>query len=250
MFPVWISSASSCFPVRGRKTVPCPLQEVRGTGRQKAVCMLEKLSRMLGLKTDPIIFFVSAVLTITFVVCAIAFTDTVDAVFGASSNWILTNLGWFYILGVTTFLIFLIWIAASRFGKVRLGPSDSKPEYSDLTWFCMLFAAGIGSILMFWGVAEPISHFAAPPQQNADPESVEAAQEAMGFTLYHFGLHTWTIFTLPALAFGYFVYRKGLPFRVSSIFYPFIGERIYGGIGRAIDIFAVLGTLFVVAVTA
>lgn len=211
--------------------------------------MLEKLSRMLGLKTDPIIFFVSAVLTITFVVCAIAFTDTVDAVFGASSNWILTNLGWFYILGVTTFLIFLIWIAASRFGKVRLGPSDSKPEYSDLTWFCMLFAAGIGSILMFWGVAEPISHFAEPPQQNADPESVEAAQEAMGFTLYHFGLHTWTIFTLPALAFGYFVYRKGLPFRVSSIFYPFIGERIYGGIGRAIDIFAVLGTLFGVAVT-
>jgi len=211
--------------------------------------MLEKLSRMLGLKTDPIIFFVSAVLTITFVVCAIAFTDTVDAVFGASSNWILTNLGWFYILGVTTFLIFLIWIAASRFGKVRLGPSDSKPEYSDLTWFCMLFAAGIGSILMFWGVAEPISHFAEPPQQNADPESVEAAQEAMGFTLYHFGLHTWTIFTLPALAFGYFVYRKGLPFRVSSIFYPFIGERIYGGIGRAIDIFAVLGPLFGVAVT-
>ncbi|HIY40683.1 MAG TPA: BCCT family transporter, partial [Candidatus Nocardiopsis merdipullorum] len=211
--------------------------------------MLEKLSRMLGLKTDPIIFFVSAVLTITFVVCAIAFTDTVDAVFGTSSNWILTNLGWFYILGVTTFLIFLIWIATSRFGKVRLGPPDSKPEYSDLTWFCMLFAAGIGSILMFWGVAEPISHFAEPPQQNADPESVEAAQEAMGFTLYHFGLHTWTIFTLPALAFGYFVYRKGLPFRVSSIFYPFIGERIYGGIGRAIDIFAVLGTLFGVAVT-
>lgn len=211
--------------------------------------MLEKLSRMLGLKTDPIIFFASAVLTITFVVCAIAFTDTVDAVFGTSSNWILTNLGWFYILGVTTFLIFLIWIATSRFGKVRLGPPDSKPEYSDLTWFCMLFAAGIGSILMFWGVAEPISHFAEPPQQNADPESVEAAQEAMGFTLYHFGLHTWTIFTLPALAFGYFVYRKGLPFRVSSIFYPFIGERIYGGIGRAIDIFAVLGTLFGVAVT-
>ena len=83
--------------------------------------MLEKLSRMLGLKTDPIIFFVSAVLTITFVVCAIAFTDTVDAVFGASSNWILTNLGWFYILGVTSFLIFLIWIATSRFGKARLG---------------------------------------------------------------------------------------------------------------------------------
>src|SRR5699024_12247213 len=100
------------------------------------------------------------VLTITFVVCAIAFTDTVDAVFGTSSNWILTNLGWFYILGVTTFLIFLIWIATSRFGKVRLDPPHSKPEYSDLTWFCMLFAAGIGSNLLFWEVAEPTNQHA------------------------------------------------------------------------------------------
>src|SRR5699024_8355869 len=106
---------------------------------------------------------------ITFVVCAIAFTDTVDAVFGTSSKWILPNLGWFYNLGVTSFLIFLIWIVTSRFGKARLGPPGSKPEYSDQTWFCMLFAAGIGSILMFWGVAEPIRHLAERPQQNADP---------------------------------------------------------------------------------
>ncbi|WP_159945170.1 MULTISPECIES: BCCT family transporter [unclassified Nocardiopsis] len=211
--------------------------------------MFEKLAQRLGLSTNPAIFFVSAALTIVFVVCAIAFTDTVDAVFGATSGWILTNLGWLYILGVTTFFIFLLWIASSRYGRVRLGPPDSRPEYRDSQWFAMLFAAGIGSILMFWGVAEPISHFANPPLRNVEPGSVAAAQEAMGFTLYHFGFHTWTIFCLPALAFAYFVYRKGLPFRVSSIFHPFLGERIHGPLGRTIDIFAVLGTLFGVAVT-
>ncbi|GAB3716441.1 BCCT family transporter [Nocardiopsis oceani] len=188
-------------------------------------------------------------MTVVFVVCAIAFTETMDRVFGTASEWILSNLGWVYILGVTSFLIFLIWICLSRFGHIRLGPPESKPDYSNVTWFCMLFAAGIGSILMFWGVAEPVSHFANPPQQNAEPESVEAAQQAMGFTLYHFGLHTWTIFCLPALAFAYFVYRKGLPFRVSSVFHPFLGERIHGPIGRTIDIVAVIGTLFGVAVT-
>lgn len=211
--------------------------------------MFEKLAQRLGLNTDPAIFFVSAALTVVFVVCAIAFTDTVDAVFGATSEWILTHLGWLYILGVTTFLVFLVWIACSRYGRVRLGPPGSTPDYGNLTWFCMLFAAGIGSILMFWGVAEPISHFAQPPQRDVEPESVEAAQQAMGFTLYHFGLHTWTIFCLPALAFAYFVYRKGLPFRVSSVFHPFIGERVHGPLGRTIDIVAVLGTLFGVAVT-
>jgi len=211
--------------------------------------MLKKLAHALGLNTNPTIFFVSAALTVVFVVCSIAFTATVDAVFGTASEWILTHLGWLYILGVTTFLVFLVWIACSRYGHVRLGPRGSAPEYGALPWFCMLFAAGIGSILMFWGVAEPVSHFAQPPQNDVEPESVEAARQAMGFTLYHFGLHTWTIFCLPALAFAYFVYRKGLPFRVSSVFHPFIGERINGPLGRTIDIVAVLGTLFGVAVT-
>ncbi|MFJ9555245.1 BCCT family transporter [Nocardiopsis sp. NPDC101807] len=211
--------------------------------------MSKKLAHMLGLNTNPTIFFASAALTVVFVVCAIAFTDTVDTVFGAVSQWILTHLGWLYILGVTTFLLFLVWIACSRHGGVRLGPPGSAPEYGNLAWFCMLFAAGIGSILMFWGVAEPISHYANPPRGDVEPESVEAARQAMGFTLYHFGLHTWTIFCLPALAFAYFVYRKGLPFRVSSVFHPFIGDRIDGPLGRTVDVVAVLGTLFGVAVT-
>ncbi|GAA3731789.1 choline/carnitine/betaine transport [Spinactinospora alkalitolerans] len=207
------------------------------------------LLNRLGFRADPAIFSVAVALTVLFVSASILFTDTMDALFGAVADWIIRSLGWFYILGVTTFLIFLVWIGVSRYGRVRLGGEDDRPEYNNLTWFAMLFAAGIGTILMFWGVAEPISHFAVPPQGNVEPQSVEAANQAMGYTFYHFGLHTWTIFCLPALCFGYFSYRRGLPLRVSSIFQPFLGERINGPIGRAIDTLAVIGTLFGVAVS-
>lgn len=210
---------------------------------------LNRLQRRLGLRTDPVIFFTAAALTFVFVATTIAFTDTVDSVFGTASEWLKRNLGWFYILGVTVFLVFLIWIALSRYGHVRLGDQDSEPEYSNRAWFGMLFAAGIGTILMFWGVAEPISHFAEPPRSGVEPESVEAAEMAMGYSLYHFGLHTWTIFCLPALAFAYFVHRRGLPFRVSSILQPILGDRIHGPMGKIVDTTAVLGTLFGVAVS-
>ncbi|MEE2032109.1 BCCT family transporter [Rhodococcus sp. CC-R104] len=192
-------------------------------------------------------FFSSAVIALVFVVVTILFTDTVDAVFSDGSNWIMTNLGWFYILGVTTFLLFLVGIAFTHYGRVRLGGADERPEHSNIAWFSMLFAAGIGTILMFWGVAEPISHFANPPLQDVEPRSVDAAEEAMGFALYHFGLHTWTIFALPGLCFGYFIYKRHLPPRVSSIFAPLLGGRIYGPIGKTIDVIAIIGTVFGVA---
>ncbi|GAA1911337.1 BCCT family transporter [Streptomyces sodiiphilus] len=210
---------------------------------------LERLRRALGLRTDAVIFFVSAGLTVVFVAAAIAFTDSVDRIFRAASGWIMGNLGWVYILGVTSFLVFLIWIALSRYGHVRLGGYDARPDYRNSVWFAMLFAAGIGTILMFWGVAEPISHFAEPPRAHIEPESTEAANTAMAYSLYHFGLHTWAIFTLPALAFAYFVYQRGLPFRLSSAFHPFLGDRIHGRLGRTIDVAAVIGTLFGVAVS-
>ncbi|EID52837.1 choline/carnitine/betaine transport [Saccharomonospora xinjiangensis XJ-54] len=238
------------------------------------------MERVLGLRTNPVIFFSSALLTLIFVVASIVFTDEVDGVFRGASEAVKTNLGWLYILGVTSFLGFLLWIAFSRYGHVRLGGKDSRPEYTNLSWFGMLFAAGIGTILMFWGVAEPINHFANPPfggvheqveelagnaassEQFAQrltelpvdegataPLSEGAANEAVGFALYHFGFHTWAIFSLPALAFAYFAYKRGLPFRVSSIFHPILGDRINGPIGKTIDVVAVIGTLFGVAVS-
>lgn len=211
--------------------------------------MVEQLRRAFGLRTDPIIFFVSSGLAVLFVVLSIAFTDVVDAVFATASAALLENIGWFYILGVTSFLIFLLWIALSRYGHVRLGGKDDRPEFTTPVWFAMLFAAGIGTILMFWGVAEPISHFAEPPMNNVEPESAAAASQAMDFALYHFALHTWTIFCLPALAFAYFAYKRRLPFRVSSVFQPLLGDRIFGPIGKTIDIVAVVGTIFGVGVS-
>jgi len=209
--------------------------------------MLTRLASTLRLKTDPSVYFATVGAVLAFVVLTIVAGDWVGDVFGAATTWILTNLGWFYILGVTVFLLFLIIVAVSRYGHVRLGADDERPEYPTLVWFAMLFAAGIGTILMFWGVAEPISHFANPPIGDVDPESVEAARQAIAITHYHFGLHTWTIFALPALCFAYFIYKRKMPPRVSSIFSPLLGSRVYGPLGRSIDVIALIGTIFGVA---
>lgn len=210
---------------------------------------MDRLGKRLGLRTDPVIFFVSAGFMVSFVLALVVAPVAIRDAFEVGRSWVVTNLGWFFILGVNVWLAFLLWLALSRYGAIRLGGDDARPAYGNLSWFTMLFAGGIGTVLMFWGVAEPIFHFSNPPQGGVEPYSVEAAQRAMGFSLYHLGLHTWTIFTLPGLAFAYFIYRYDLPVRVSSVFYPLLQDRIYGPIGKTIDIFALLGTLFGVAVS-
>ena len=209
--------------------------------------MLERLQHRLGLQTIPGVFFTSAGIAALFVVLAIPFDQAVASSFGQLTGWVARNLGWFYILAVSSLLIFLLGLAVSRYGSIRLGADDSRPDYSNLTWFTMLFAAGIGTILMFWGVAEPVSHFANPPFDGVKGGTEQAATDAMTIALYHFGLHTWTIFAMPGLAIGYFSYRHSLPMRISSLFYPILGERTFGPWGWAVDVIAVLGTLFGVA---
>lgn len=211
--------------------------------------MLNALARRLGLRTDPTIFFTSAGIMVLFLVALLVAPVPIGKAFGAGREWVVTNLGWFFILGVTSWVAFLLWVAISRYGAIRLGGNDAKPAYSNVSWFTMLFAGGIGTVLMFWGVAEPISHFAAPPRPGVEAFSVEAADDAMSFSIYHLGLHTWAIFAMPGLAFAYFIYRYDLPMRFSSVFYPLLGERIHGPVGKALDIFAILGTLFGVAVS-
>ncbi len=203
----------------------------------------------LGLRTDPTIFFVSAGCMILFVLLLAIMPGTINDIFAATRGWIVRRLGWFFILGVNVWLGFLLFAAFSSYGHIRLGGPDSKPEYTSLSWFTMLFAGGIGTVLMFWGVAEPISHFSTPPITGVEPYSEEAANWAISIAIYHLGLHTWTIFALPGLAFAYFIYRYKLPIRVSSVFWPLLGTRIYGPIGKTIDIFGVLGTIFGVAVS-
>ncbi|ETX27978.1 BCCT family transporter [Roseivivax isoporae] len=210
---------------------------------------MEDLARRLGLKTDPVIFFSAAAFMIVFALALIIAPGPIGDAFAAARSWIVTNLGWFFILGVNVWLGFLIWVSASRYGHIRLGGRNARPDYTNLSWFTMLFAGGIGTILMFWGVAEPISHFDQPPLPGIEPHSREAAQDAISIALYHLALHTWTIFALPGLAFAYFIYRYRLPVRVSSVFYPLLKEGIHGPIGKTIDVVAILGTLFGVAVS-
>lgn len=210
---------------------------------------MDALARRLGLRTQPTIFFVSAGLMVLFLIVLLLFPAQLNASFGAGREWIVTNLGWYFIFGVTAWLLMLLVVAFGPYGQVRLGRKDEPPQYSFISWFAMLFAGGIGTILMFWGVAEPISHLSTPPRAGMDPYTPAAATEAMNFSLYHLSLHTWAIFCLPGLAFAYFIHRYELPVRVSSVFYPLLGERIYGPIGRSIDILAILGTLFGVAVS-
>jgi choline/carnitine/betaine transport len=207
------------------------------------------MANRLGLRVDSTIFFVSAGLSLVFVLLLVAAPGPIGSAFAAGRAWIVTNLGWFFILGVNVWLGFLIYAAMSRHGHIRLGPKNSRPEYSNLSWFTMLFAGGIGTVLMFWGVAEPISHYQSPPLPGVEPFTFEAAQDAISISLYHLALHTWTIFALPGLAFAYFINRYDLPVRVSSVFYPLLRERIHGPIGKAIDIASILGTLFGVAVS-
>ena len=153
--------------------------------------MLTRLHDALRLRTSPVIFFTSAAIIILFAAATILFTDPLDTAVTAASDWLLAHLGWFYVLGVSVFLVFLLFICVGRFGRVKLGPDDEPPEHSGLAWFAMLFAAGIGTILMFWGVAEPISHFGAPPRGASlgiEAGTPAAAADAMNFTLYHLSL--------------------------------------------------------------
>lgn len=197
------------------------------------------------MQVNPPVFFISAALILGFALYGALFTDQAGVVFEAVQGAIVRDFGWFYILAVAGFLIFTLYLMFSRYGAVKLGPDDSEPEYSYLSWFAMLFSAGMGIGLIFFGVAEPIQHYAAPPV--GEPRTIEAARNAMVLTFFHWGLHAWAIYIVVGLSLAYFAYRRGLPLTIRSALYPIIGKRIHGPIGHAIDIFAVLGTMFGVA---
>ncbi|MCS4490528.1 BCCT family transporter [Corynebacterium sp. ES2794-CONJ1] len=184
-----------------------------------------------------------------FVLVTLIFGERIQPIFASASAALLKNLGWMYIGGISLALIFLIGIFASSYGRMRLGDDDDDPEHSLPVWFAMLFAGGVGAVLMFWGVAEPINHIYNPPMNNVEPMSAAAAEQAFAFTFYHFGIHMWVIMALPGLALGYFIYKRKLPPRLSSIFAPLLGPRIYSLPGKFIDALAIIGTVFGIAVS-
>lgn len=192
--------------------------------------------------------FIPAVIVIALIVigtisnparAGVFFSDILSAV--------TTNFGWFYMLSVAIFLVFIICVAVSKWGEIKLGPDHSEPEYSFPEWFAMLFSAGYGIALLFFGVAEPVLHYASPPTGAA--LTVDAARQAMQIAFFHWGFHIWAIYGLVGLALAYFAFRHGLPLSMRSTLYPIIGDKIYGPMGHTVDVFAILGTLFGIATT-
>ena len=191
------------------------------------------------------VFLVSGIGVIAIALWAIILPDNAAETLGTIVSWVATNLGWFYILTATVAVIFMLSIAASRAGVIKLGPDHSKPQYSLFSWSAMLFAAGIGVDLLFFSVAEPVAQYYGPP--TGDGESVEAARQAVVFTLFHYGITGWALYALMGMAFGYFAYRLHMPLTIRSALYPLIGKRIHGPAGDAVDIAAMLGTVFGIA---
>lgn len=193
------------------------------------------------------VFIPTVVITLLLILGTVADPDLASKTFSQVLGWITDTFGWFYMLAVAIFLVFLVVVAFSGWGNIRLGAEHTEPEYSFPAWFAMLFSAGYGIALLFFGVAEPVLHYSQPPMGMA--ETIPAARQAMQIAYFHWGLHIWGIYGLVGLVLAYFAFRHGLPLSLRSALYPFIGDRIYGWPGHVVDVFAILGTLFGLATT-
>ncbi|HDY84690.1 hypothetical protein LCGC14_1603630 [marine sediment metagenome] len=193
------------------------------------------------------VFAPAVIISFLLILGTLSNPELADEVFKNALAWVTDTFGWFYMLATAIFLIFITYVGFSRWGNIRLGSDHGEPEYSFPVWFAMLFSAGYGIALLFFGVSEPVLHFSQPP--NATAETINAAREAMQIAYFHWGLHIWGIYGVMGLVLAYFAFRHGLPLSVRSALYPLIGDRIYGPIGHVVDVFAILGTLFGLATT-
>ncbi len=208
----------------------------------KKIVRSDERKSIMGLNVNGPVFFTSSIIIIISIALTLIFKEQAEGYFTAIQDFIANNGGWFFVLCVNIFLIFVLYLAFSKYGSIRIGGKDAKPEFKTLSWFAMLFSAGMGIGLLFWSIAEPVTHFMNPPLTEGGTPA--AAQEAMNFTFLHWGFHAWGIYALVGLSLAYFTYSHGLPLTIRSVFYPVLGDKIYGKRGDLIDIFAVLATLF------
>lgn len=207
-----------------------------------------------------VVFIISSIVVLAFVFLSLALPVQSTTIFEASKNWINTNMSWFFLLSANIFVVLCLGLIISPLGSIRIGGVEAKPDFSRLSWFSMLFAAGMGIGLVFYGVSEPLSHYNSAfggtsvgadglrtdwaPLGGAAGDTEAARQLGMAATIFHWGLHPWAIYAIVALSLAIFSFNKGLPLTVRSIFYPILGERIWGWPGHLIDILAVFATLF------
>jgi choline/carnitine/betaine transport len=202
----------------------------------------EERARSRGI--DWVVFGVTAAIAVGFLVWGFLSTPSLSRVSGAALTWTMENTGWLFVVTSSAFVIFVLWLAFSRFGAIPLGRDDEEPEFRTVSWIAMMFSAGMGIGLMFYGVAEPLSHLVTPPPGTGAPGNSEAMQTAMATTLFHWTLHPWAIYAVVGLAIAYGVYRKGRLQLISAAFEPLIGDRANGPLGKVIDMLAIFATLF------
>ena len=198
-----------------------------------------------GFDLHPHVTFVSTFVLVSFILLTLMFKEDASEFFKSAMEVITTTTGWFLILVANVFVLAAFYFAFGRFGQIRIGGNDAKPEFSTLAWFAMLLSAGMGIGLMFWSVGEPIFHYASPSPMFTGVQALtpEAAQAAMGVTYFHWGLHPWAVYAIVGLGLAFFAYNRGLPLTMRSVFYPLLGNKIYGFWGNLIDVLSVLATL-------
>ncbi|WP_246229188.1 BCCT family transporter [Mycolicibacterium psychrotolerans] len=202
----------------------------------------QNITRSRGI--DWAVFGVTAVIALAFLVWGFLSTDTLADASSAALTWVMNNTGWLFVLTSTGFVVFVLYLALGRYGTIPLGRDDEEPEFNGISWVAMMFSAGMGIGLMFFGVAEPLSHFATPPPGTGAEGNPEAVQNAMATTLFHWTLHPWAIYAVVGLAIAYGVYRKGRLQLISSAFEPLLGSWANGSWGKVIDMLAIFATLF------
>ena len=202
----------------------------------------EAQGRRLGL--DKVVFGVTAAIAVGFLVWGFLSTPSLSSVSGSALTWTMENTGWLFVVTSSSFVIFVLWLAISRFGAIPLGRDGEEPEFRTVSWIAMMFSAGMGIGLMFYGVAEPLSHLVTPPPGTGAPGNAAAMQTAMATTLFHWTLHPWAIYAVVGLAIAYGVYRKGRLQLISAAFEPLIGAKANGSLGKIIDMLAIFATLF------
>ena len=195
------------------------------------------------------VFIPTLIIIVVSVTLALLFHKESEIAFARMQDFVSDKGGWIYTLSVNSFILFCLYLAFSKYGKVRIGGPEAKPEFKGIAWFAMLFSAGIGNGLVLFSIADPVRDFVAPPRLAADAAPSLIAQEAINFSFLHHGIHGWAIYSVIGLALAYFTYNRKMPLTIRSAFYPILGDRIYSWIGDAIDVVAVVATLFGLATT-
>ena len=220
-------------------------EDLRSTNQRTTRTIQNLDNKILKYDIHPWVFFGGAGVIMVCVLLTIIMGETAETIFGNMQSWISNFTGWFFVLVMNVVLLFCFGLMFTRYGNLRIGGPDAEPEFSYMGWFAMLFSAGMGIGILFYGVAEPMFHFVGNPFTEAG--TAASAQKAMDLTFLHWGFHPWGIYALVGLGLAFFGFSEGLPLSIRNVFYPLLGDRIYGGLGNLIDILATVSCLFGVA---